>query len=171
MSVYFIFLRIQSDCGKMRTIITPNTDTFHAVKRVELAKLSVRNVSHRAILTNLWKVYDEAFMLNADSLRRRNRLVGINKPSLYKLLSIFHYGGFYYQNWQIKNLYIMGRDNPENRFLWPTFVNLLNYLSFSNDCCPKKFWKLPEFLPWNSRSNLVSLSFKSSVFHRALDSL
>ena len=28
---YGVFLRIQSECGKMRTRITPNIDTFHAV--------------------------------------------------------------------------------------------------------------------------------------------
>ena len=28
---YFVSLRIQSECGKMRTRITPNTDTFCAV--------------------------------------------------------------------------------------------------------------------------------------------
>ena len=28
---YPVSLRIQSDCGKMRTRITPNTDTFHIV--------------------------------------------------------------------------------------------------------------------------------------------
>ena len=32
-----LFLRIQSECGKIRTIKTPNTDTFHAVLRVEEA--------------------------------------------------------------------------------------------------------------------------------------
>ena len=29
--VYLISLRIQSECGKMRTRITPNTDTFYAL--------------------------------------------------------------------------------------------------------------------------------------------
>ena len=29
------FPRIQSKCGKMRTIITPNTDTFHAVYNIQ----------------------------------------------------------------------------------------------------------------------------------------
>ena len=31
---YGVSLRIQSECGKMRTRITPNTDTFHAVTRL-----------------------------------------------------------------------------------------------------------------------------------------
>ena len=31
---YRVSLRIQSECGKMRTRITPNTDTFHAVKLI-----------------------------------------------------------------------------------------------------------------------------------------
>ena len=29
---YSVSLRIQSECGKIRTRITPNTDTFHAVR-------------------------------------------------------------------------------------------------------------------------------------------
>ena len=32
MKRYFVFLCIQSECGKIRTRITPNTDTFDAVK-------------------------------------------------------------------------------------------------------------------------------------------
>ena len=32
---YSVSLRIQSECGKMRTKITPNTDTFHAVPTTE----------------------------------------------------------------------------------------------------------------------------------------
>ena len=29
--IYFVFLRIQPECGKIRTKKTPNTDNFHAV--------------------------------------------------------------------------------------------------------------------------------------------
>ena len=29
---YFVFLRIQPECGKMRIRITPNMDIFYAVK-------------------------------------------------------------------------------------------------------------------------------------------
>ena len=32
---YGVFLRIQSECGKMRTKITPNTDIFHTVFKKE----------------------------------------------------------------------------------------------------------------------------------------
>ena len=32
---YFAFLRIQSECGKKRTRIAPNTDTFYAVSRAK----------------------------------------------------------------------------------------------------------------------------------------
>ena len=31
---YSVSLRIQSECGKIRTRITPNTDTFHAVLNI-----------------------------------------------------------------------------------------------------------------------------------------
>ena len=34
---YSVSLRIQSKCGKMRTRITPNTDTFHAVQKVQFS--------------------------------------------------------------------------------------------------------------------------------------
>ena len=37
-SVFSVSLRIQSKCGKMRTRITPNTDTFHAVLEEEFIK-------------------------------------------------------------------------------------------------------------------------------------
>ena len=93
-----------SEWRKITTRITANTATFHATKRAEWAKLSITNVSNRAILANLWKVYDEAFLLNVDLLRWRDGLAGANKHSPYKLLSMFHYGDFYYQNWQNKNL-------------------------------------------------------------------
>ena len=33
---YGVYLSIQSECGKIRTRITPNTDTFHAVSSVSL---------------------------------------------------------------------------------------------------------------------------------------
>ena len=33
---YYVSLRIQSECGKMRTRITPNTDPFYAVKVTSL---------------------------------------------------------------------------------------------------------------------------------------
>ena len=33
--IYHVFLRIQSECGKTRTRITPNTDTFYAVIAVK----------------------------------------------------------------------------------------------------------------------------------------
>ena len=36
---YGVSLRIQSECGKMRTKITPNTNTFYAVKYYLKAKL------------------------------------------------------------------------------------------------------------------------------------
>ena len=32
---YSVALRIQSECGKMRTKITPNKDTFHAVNKIQ----------------------------------------------------------------------------------------------------------------------------------------
>ena len=35
-----VSLRIQSECGKMRTRITPNTDTFHAMKPLRYVTVS-----------------------------------------------------------------------------------------------------------------------------------
>ena len=36
MERYKVSLRIQSECGKIRTRITPNTDTFYAVKLIDI---------------------------------------------------------------------------------------------------------------------------------------
>ena len=33
---HFVSLRIQSECGKLRTRITPNTDTFYAVSNFNI---------------------------------------------------------------------------------------------------------------------------------------
>ena len=38
---YGVSLRIQSRCGKVRTRITPNTDTFHAVITILITPLSI----------------------------------------------------------------------------------------------------------------------------------
>ena len=35
---YSVFLRLQSECGKIRTRETPNTDTFYAVFTIETKK-------------------------------------------------------------------------------------------------------------------------------------
>ena len=45
---YSVSLRIQSECGKMRTRITPNTDTFYAVqltKYIQFFKLLLVSTS------------------------------------------------------------------------------------------------------------------------------
>ena len=41
---YGLSLRIQSECGKIRTRITPNTDTFHTVKFSQLIEYNIRNI-------------------------------------------------------------------------------------------------------------------------------
>ena len=44
---YGVPLRIQLECGKMRAIITPNTDTFHAVKLTICDFRSKRHLLHK----------------------------------------------------------------------------------------------------------------------------
>ena len=44
---YGVPLRIQFECGKMRTIITPNTDTFHEVKLTNCDFRSKRHLLHK----------------------------------------------------------------------------------------------------------------------------
>ena len=39
MERYGAFLHIQSECGKIRTRITPNTDTFHLVEDIKKTTL------------------------------------------------------------------------------------------------------------------------------------
>ena len=48
---YGVSLRIQSECGKMLTRITPNTDTFYAVILFRFATLAQQNIVKRS-LTN-----------------------------------------------------------------------------------------------------------------------
>ena len=40
---YSVFLRIQSECGKIRTRITSNWDTFHVVLETDESGLNYRN--------------------------------------------------------------------------------------------------------------------------------
>ena len=44
---YGVSLRIQSECGKIRTIKTLNTDTFHAVVFRTLSNISERTFSQK----------------------------------------------------------------------------------------------------------------------------
>ena len=48
---YSVSLRIQSECGKMRTRTTPNTDTFHAVL---CAELTFNIINHCFVYNNEW---------------------------------------------------------------------------------------------------------------------
>ena len=47
MERYGVPLRIQFECGKMRAIITPNTDTFHTVKLTNCDFRSKRHLLHK----------------------------------------------------------------------------------------------------------------------------
>ena len=38
---YSVSLRLQSECGKIRTRITPNTNTFHAVQSANVTVLTI----------------------------------------------------------------------------------------------------------------------------------
>ena len=44
--IYGVSLRIQSECGKMRTRITPNTDTFYAVFPILFRNFLKLNIDH-----------------------------------------------------------------------------------------------------------------------------
>ena len=44
-----ILVRIQSECGKIRTTITPNTDTFHAVPT--LNKIAKTDANTRQLIS------------------------------------------------------------------------------------------------------------------------
>ena len=52
-----LFSRILSECGKIRTRITPNTDTFHAVFRAQLQVLIIsQNPIFRKLLCGLSEI-------------------------------------------------------------------------------------------------------------------
>ena len=50
---YGVSLHIQSECGKMRTRITPNTDTFHAVLDSRILSFLALSFSHFFDITSL----------------------------------------------------------------------------------------------------------------------
>ena len=81
MKRYGVSLRIQSECGKIRTRITPNTDTFHAVllflvpnKIGYLREISM-NVSTR-------KQHTEAYLLLSSTLPGKYMEILISKLSI-----------------------------------------------------------------------------------------
>ena len=52
---YSVSLRIQSECGKMRPRITPNTDTFYAVRGLhsyEALKYYIINLNYKIVVSN-----------------------------------------------------------------------------------------------------------------------
>ena len=52
---YSVPLRIQSECGKMRSRITPNTATFHAVHLIDISIICNSNDNARA--ADFFKAY------------------------------------------------------------------------------------------------------------------
>ena len=73
--LYSVSLRIQSECGKMRTRITPNTDTFYAVTTFSISKTKRYN-----------KKYYPKSVTNETKITRRNIIVSALSKywSLYK---------------------------------------------------------------------------------------
>ena len=73
--LYSVSLRIQSECGKMRTRITPNTDTFYAVTTFSISKTKRYN-----------KKYHPKSVTNESKITRRNIIVSALSKywSLYK---------------------------------------------------------------------------------------
>ena len=63
---YGVSLRIQSECGKMQTRITPNTDTSHTV--MSTAKTVNRGAHHRKFehtVTKIWTCVERKFWLSS----------------------------------------------------------------------------------------------------------
>ena len=58
MSVFGVNLvRIQSECGKTRTRITPNTDTFHAVSNPMIGYSNINSIGNKIVkLTAICKI-------------------------------------------------------------------------------------------------------------------
>ena len=55
---WFAFSRIQSECGKLRTRITPSTDTFYAVKDVDFYYYHSQDyTTHHGSPWNFWVNY------------------------------------------------------------------------------------------------------------------
>ena len=56
-SYFQVSLRIQSECGKMQTRITPNTDTFYAVKTLTLKRFVIFSNTNTEIWSKSMRPY------------------------------------------------------------------------------------------------------------------
>ena len=87
---YSVSFRIQSTCGKIRTIKTPNTDTFHAVEIIE----SVRNFQRRIqkpVKHVRWSVFRFSHIV-----RYLQGILGLQKK-VFLHSKTFHY--YLYYSW------------------------------------------------------------------------
>ena len=86
---YGVSLRIQSECGRILTRITPNTDTFHAVqykhKTTSLAKYE-ENSQGKSLCSNNCKTLIHSFIQKNILVRRRKRATVKANKSQYRVL-------------------------------------------------------------------------------------
>ena len=94
-----IFLLLQSECGKIRTRITPNTDTFHAVdlsnsswnvskrheKKVRFAFFLSSDILYEGLVTNINQWLFFKFWITRNIMREKT---GLDKQILLHLSSI-----------------------------------------------------------------------------------
>ena len=79
---YFVFLCIQSERGKIRTRITPNTDTFHAVSQYQnhiwIKKLSLTHFMPLVFSYTPWKHLKTSTLLafSRDTERGHRHVMG-----------------------------------------------------------------------------------------------
>ena len=96
---YSVYLRIQSKCGKIRTRITTNTDTFHTVRKRSKNTTSETNaakITSTAWRSKNWLIHLKIFFLWLDRLSihyiKKNR-ADFN-PNLGALFRGSFWGGF-----------------------------------------------------------------------------
>ena len=74
MSVFGVSLRVQSECGKMRTRITPNTDTSYAVRIFDFFKITLDFLSRFNFINKLNKVSVFYVFQGWNNLKRTHHL-------------------------------------------------------------------------------------------------
>ena len=63
---YSVSLRIQPECGKIRTRKAPNTDTLRSDKLDEIKDLQIKSMEKQLELVNKWKLRDVAIYQHLD---------------------------------------------------------------------------------------------------------
>ena len=124
---YFVSLRIQSECGKIRTKQTPNTDSFNVVLMEKFWKKALKNDKKQNLEKNYSEKKQELALLKKTKIKKsEQRLL---KNNIKKL-------GYYGRSWR-KN----------QNMIFSQYLLVYSYETIarsSNNCFVKKAQNLPQ---------------------------